>query len=549
MEWTMQRFLFAAFLVAVFVGHSGPGSDVAAAEKCARAGAGYADGCAAAPATGQFLQPDFFSMVRQSGQSQYRDASGKRSDHPPPWDVAGVDYPVGHVTPDARLLDPIKNPPAGCTYAPASHWLRCPSGANIQHYRFNGVGIYVDKGALTLIDNHFTMTADNCQNYRGLAPVSIHAGESPLIATSNTFDFDGGCSIVASLYKQKGDPGLETQSRGTATITGNRLTYAPGSVSGTIRVGQYIDCDGCTTPAMITSGSDLTWSLDKAQPNLAPAPVTTGPVAMNANGALSGGGPITATYNADLGFGQFIGSGTLEDILVKYNYGKILSTCGQHVNFVINLPQNPGTMNNYIQDFNTVYWDKAACAPTGTGTIDQFVTGPASNTGTVKTMLSQSNNNVVISNLSARQGNGRVTAALFRILNQNGGVSANIDYTLSNGTLDVTALNKNGPLKVGDFIYCGRCSAPVRILAFGSGNGGTGTYKVSNTINAASEKNRPAYPFPGEIASLNWNENYVDATGANGAFFPDGHVPTGAINVKGNVDMLSGNACTLSSCR
>ncbi|MBY0519194.1 MAG: PhzF family phenazine biosynthesis isomerase, partial [Sphingomonas sp.] len=41
----------------------------------ARAGAGYADGCAAAPATGQFIQPDFFTMVRQSGQSQYRDAS------------------------------------------------------------------------------------------------------------------------------------------------------------------------------------------------------------------------------------------------------------------------------------------------------------------------------------------------------------------------------------------------------------------------------------------------------------------------------------------
>jgi hypothetical protein len=545
----MRKFLFGAILAAICAGPFAPGADVAAAEKCARAGAGYADGCAAAPATGQFIQPDFFTMVRQSGQSQYRDASGKRSDHPPPWDVAGVDYPVGHVTPDAKLLDPIKNPPAGCTYAPASHWLRCPSGANIQHYRFNGVGIYVDKGPLTLIDNHFTMTADNCRNYTGLAPVSLHSGKDPLIVTSNTFDFDGGCSIVAALYKQKGDPGLQTQSRGTATITGNRLTYAPGSVTGTIRVGQYIDCDGCTAPAMITSGSDLTWTLDKAQQTDGPVTVTTGPVQTTAGEAVAGGGPITAMYNADLGFGEFIGAGTLQDIVVKYNYGKILSSCGQHVNFVINLPQDPGTLEKYIQDFNTVYWDKASCAPTGTGTLDQFVTGPASKTGIVRTTLSQTNNNVVISNLTAREKEGRVTAALLRFLNQTGGISANIDYSLANGELNVITLNKDGPLKVGDYIFCGRCSAPVRITAFGSGTGGTGTYKVSNTVNSASEKGRPVYPYPGEIATLNWNENYLDATGANGPFLMDsGHVPVGTSSVEGNINMLSGNKCTPTSC-
>lgn len=544
----MRKFLFGIFLATICAGPFGPGANVAAAEKCARAGAGYADGCAAAPPTGQFIQPDFFTMVRQSEQSQYRDASGKRSDHPPPWDVAGVDYPVGHITPDAKLLDPIKNPPAGCTYAPASHWLRCMNGANIQHYRFNGVGIYVDKGALTLIDNHFTMTADNCRNYTGLAPVSLHSGKDPLIATSNTFDFDGGCSIVAALYKQKGDPGLETQSRGTATIAGNRLTYAPGSVTGTIRVGQYIDCDGCAAPAMITSGSELTWVLNKAQPNLGPVTVTTGPVVTTSNSAIAGGGPITATYNADLGFGEFIGAGTLDDILLKYNYGKIQSMCGQHVNFLINLPQTSGTLAKYIQDFNTVYWDSTACAGTGTGTIDEFVTGPAAKLGPVTTALSQSSNNIIVSNLSARDGNGKVTAALLRYLNQSGGSSANIDYTLSNGTLDVTALNKDGPLKIGDYIFCSRCTSPVRILEFGSGSGGTGTYKVSNTANTATERNRSAYQFPGEITTLNWNENYVDATGSLSIFFFDGHAPVGTSNVKGNINMLSGQACTPSSC-
>lgn len=48
------------------------------------------------------------------------------------------------------------------------------------------------------------LTADNCQNYRSLAPVSVHSGESPLIATSNTFHFDAGGSIVASFINNRG---------------------------------------------------------------------------------------------------------------------------------------------------------------------------------------------------------------------------------------------------------------------------------------------------------------------------------------------------------
>jgi hypothetical protein len=538
------------FLFAILCGApiSGLENSAVAANACPRASAGYADGCAGAPPTGQFIQPDFFTMVRQSGQSQYRDASGARSDHPPPWNVAGVDYPVGHTTPDAKLLDPIKNPPAGCAYNPAARWLRCSSGADIQHYRFNGVGLYIDKGPVTLIDNHFTMTADNCRSYTGTAPVGLHSDTNPLTATSNTFDFSAGCSIIAATYKQKGDPGLETQSQGTATISGNRLTYAPGSVTGTIRTGQYINCEGCIAPAMITGGADLTWLLDKAQPDLGPINVTTGPVLTTSVSAISRGGPVTATYNADLGFGEFIGTGTLADVIVKYNYGKIQSMCGQHVNFVINLPQTPGTLANYIQDFNTVYWEKTACAGTGTGTIDEFVTGPAAKLGKVTTTLSQSSNNVIVSNLSAREGGGKMTAGLLRFLNQGGFSSANINYSLSGGEMDVTAINKDGPLKVGDYVFCARCTSPLRIVAFGSGTGGTGTYKVSNSKDVARENNRSAYPYPGEITTLNWNENYLDATGAITPFFFDGHVPLQSSNVKGNINMLSGRACTPSSC-
>src|SRR3569833_1347867 len=106
------------FLVAALCGAPiwGLQSSANAAGACPRASAGYADGCAAAPPTGQFLQPDFFSMARQSGQSQYRDASGARSDHPPPWNVAGVDYPDGLFSSVALLLVPFLFLFVGCAF-------------------------------------------------------------------------------------------------------------------------------------------------------------------------------------------------------------------------------------------------------------------------------------------------------------------------------------------------------------------------------------------------------------------------------------------------
>ena len=80
-------------------------------------GSGYDDGCAKANTDGSFINSTFFSYAKQSGQGKYYSAPGVPSDHPPPWNVAGVDYPVGYST-SRKLKDPAISPlPAGCTYS------------------------------------------------------------------------------------------------------------------------------------------------------------------------------------------------------------------------------------------------------------------------------------------------------------------------------------------------------------------------------------------------------------------------------------------------
>jgi hypothetical protein len=80
-------------------------------------GKSYDDGCAKSRADGSYINANFFSFAKQSGQGEYYSAPSTPSNHPPPWNVAGVDYPVGYPT-SRKLKDPAAEPlPAGCTYS------------------------------------------------------------------------------------------------------------------------------------------------------------------------------------------------------------------------------------------------------------------------------------------------------------------------------------------------------------------------------------------------------------------------------------------------
>lgn len=87
------------------------------------------DGCVGANWSSTFQVSNFFSYARQSGQTY----AGPHADHPPQYNVAGVDYPVGYYTPIGSLVDPSISEPASCAYhSGGSHmsggaYLICPT--------------------------------------------------------------------------------------------------------------------------------------------------------------------------------------------------------------------------------------------------------------------------------------------------------------------------------------------------------------------------------------------------------------------------------------
>ena len=57
------------------------------------------------------------------------------------------------------------------------------------------------------------------------------------------------------------------------------------------------------------------------------------------------------------------------------------------------------------------------------------------------------------------------------------------------------------------------------------------------------------YLYMGAIDTMNWTSNYVDLSGGNTAFGNDTKdLQLGTTNVNGNYNLVSGNACTLTSC-
>jgi len=518
------------------------GSTSGGASPCPQGAGTPGDGCGSQLATASFQNSTFFSTVQQSGQGAYATR--------PPWNVAGVDYKIG-AAPDNTLLDVSTNVPAGCTLVPASHWIRCVNGVNLTGLRFNGWGIYADNEPLVINNSHFTMTADNCRNYQGSGMVRT-AGTGGvgggITVTNSTFDFDDGCKMNADLYGTANDPGFIDQSSGTASISGTTLTYSSIN-SGTVRAFQYIKCAGCGTGVKISSGSGLVWTLSSSLGTLGPFTVTTGPVETNENGpiATGGSGPLVLQYNVNLESGQFASSSNEAD--ARWNYEKIISANGQHVNFIFNSP-SPGTTNSFVEDFNTVYWDQYA-HDSGTGTMDYF-TQKSGAAGQVTATYVSLSNNVIVSNNSLPNSSTN-TNALVRFLSQGNTSSGTIKYTMTGGVMTVTSVG-TGVVTAGYYAQCTACSIPILISAFGgtcagvacTGAGGTGTYLVSNstdTVNMTSQF-LTVSAYPGIITTLNANNNYMDKTGASGPYnFDIGNVPVGTLNSTGNKSLLTGASC------
>lgn len=242
---------------------------------CVHSGAGYADGCAGANQSALFINTNFFGASGTTGAAQQ---SGQAAiSYRPPWDVAGVDYPIGPTSLDASLIDAKVSPPTGCTYD-ADVTISCPGTGNtvdISGRKFIGVQLWMTGTGQTLTGSnwHFQENATDCRRHSGSGMLR---GSSAVINLSNGLaDFDGSyvpyasqgpanatCANNAEQYGTAGDPGFSDQSTGSATLSGYSLTYT-GTPTGTVAAGQYIKVGG-TVPfkARILSGSGLNWTLE-----------------------------------------------------------------------------------------------------------------------------------------------------------------------------------------------------------------------------------------------------------------------------------------------
>lgn len=253
------------------------------------------DGCPGSPIGGNVQYADFFtSRAKQSGQTFVTR---------PPWNVAGVDYPVG--IPSATVL---KDPstaalPSGCTYN--SNIVTCNGSGNltIDGYDFGlhnciYLDIYNYTGTILIQNSNFAMgSSAPCQNNYGLIDIEATTSGSSLIVQNNVFNdnaptyptaanyldvWDVGRTTGTSLYQYNaflasiGRP-IETTSGGNWTAQYN---YIEGLNYGSTAHGEFemiasaaanvnftAQFNTILNPADYGGGATAIWYISAGQPN------------------------------------------------------------------------------------------------------------------------------------------------------------------------------------------------------------------------------------------------------------------------------------------
>ncbi len=223
--------------------------------------AGLGDGCPA-PNGGTFQIPNFFSgYAQQSGQT-WGNKNGNtgcpattKNCHPL-WNVAGVDYPIGHYTPTPDLAEPAKIPAStncewrasGYHFNPDMPYVQC--GVNpdlpsqVEGYNFGAIGAHgcaaialpVHYRQPTLIRNNlFSLDDAGCSTRMrardGILPAIVFSpyGDGDITITQNEFngktdnDETGGGSNLTW---------IDGKTSGTLTVTYNVFYHNPGHVYG-----------------------------------------------------------------------------------------------------------------------------------------------------------------------------------------------------------------------------------------------------------------------------------------------------------------------------
>jgi hypothetical protein len=209
---------------------------------------GDGDGCLGAPKGKPdnitlFQRPDFFD--------RYAAQSGQTYKTRPPWNVAGVDYPVG-IPKDVTLKDPATAPlPAGCNYNATGNsiggpLMRCSNGVlDIEGYDFSGTLVHpgshgcVDfsPGAsnpkIILKYNYFAINSACFGPSNGGYAVQVFTGNTNLILDNNVFDYSPPKSGAGTGFRpiSIGQGNVEIKYNAFINLTGDPVV---GSASGNL---------------------------------------------------------------------------------------------------------------------------------------------------------------------------------------------------------------------------------------------------------------------------------------------------------------------------
>ena len=344
-----------------------------AAASCPYAGAGYSDGCAAAPANGAFQQSNFGTYARQTGQQWV-------SSHPQPWTVAGWDYAVGSSQVAATGMYPLVRPDLATSGGAGA-------GTNLPYATAANGCVYSATG------NPY-MLGSPVVSCRGLLPnngTGAYAGHPVISGVDFSADANGNC---VQLY-------INLKNAQTVYVVNNNFKKNAGcTMSG-----------NSNNAALITVVSSPISLVLKYNMFDGSAPFQTD----QANTVYMGGtGTIDAEYNAFVNnIGRPLNGDSRSGWTLKYNYfdGMTIGATAPHGEMAGTFPNPDFTTIAYQDDeFNTAVWGAATSGIAGVNAAFFMSGGGNGQTLTTGTMA----NNTLVSNLeyNGTPSSGKVIMSL-----------------------------------------------------------------------------------------------------------------------------------------
>lgn len=229
----------------------------------------YSDGCAGAQASGSVQHTNLFTTYTGTNFSAHR----------PPWNVAGVDYPVGYsgaLADAATATLPSCASRTGSGSGPFAITIAI-AGCTLSHLDFSphgGICVTVTASGTTTFDNDKFGVGTNCpQSVGGAISINttgtVNIKYSQIDGTPSTAKYQGliqintagaTLNVTYSAFTNNGQADIQSQAASTIV---SRYNYAEGLGTGGLAHGDYV----IGNMGSGTASQDMSWNVIYAGPN------------------------------------------------------------------------------------------------------------------------------------------------------------------------------------------------------------------------------------------------------------------------------------------